>query len=229
VQCIIEKDAEAYTGPFIMDRAHPLTQGLELQGVVWGAGKAEQFPGTPVITAGNVPLLTAAGQSDRHEIRLRIRPDLSTLPESPNWPILFWNLVQWRASAEPGLTRVNIRLGEDTALTVPTPRENVQIVEPSGGTRSLAVQGRRVTIRPESVGAHQIRAGEDRHPFAVNTLNADESDLRNCATGRWGDWLDETTLRLEYQNIAWALLLLVLGVLCLHAFLIARGGGRGRA
>jgi hypothetical protein len=179
--------------------------------------------------AGNVPLIGDAAADDRHDIRIRLRPDLSTLPQSPNWPILWWNLIQWRAGAEPGLSRVNVRLGESTTLTLPGPRESVHIVDPDGKSQVLRVHGRRVAMRANTVGVHRIDAGENHYTFASSTLSAEESDLRGCVSGRWGDWLDETTLKLEYQNIAWALLLLVLGVLTLHTFLIARHSGRGSA
>jgi hypothetical protein len=59
---------------------------------------------------------------------------------------------------------------------------------------------------------------------AVNALSRDESDLRECASGRWGDWLDEASMRLEYRSVAWILLLLALGVVTIHLFLVSRGG-----
>src|SRR5262249_27377922 len=40
LRIIAEKDAASFLGPFVMDRAHPLTAGLSLGGVVWGCGKA---------------------------------------------------------------------------------------------------------------------------------------------------------------------------------------------
>ncbi len=46
-----EKEAAGFLGPFVVDRAHPLTEGLSLGGVVWGGGKSQQLAGTPVITA----------------------------------------------------------------------------------------------------------------------------------------------------------------------------------
>src|SRR5262249_33263449 len=98
-----EKDAASFLGPFVIDRAHPLSEGLSLGGVVWGAGKSTALAGTPVITAGDVPLLTDVERAGRHDLRLRLRPDLSTLQESPNWPILIWNLLNWRAQVAPGL------------------------------------------------------------------------------------------------------------------------------
>ncbi len=40
-----DTDAEAYTGPFVLDRPHPLTDGLALSGVVWGgAGRHRGRP-----------------------------------------------------------------------------------------------------------------------------------------------------------------------------------------
>src|SRR5262249_13007642 len=101
VQLVREKEAVAYAGPFVLDRTSPLTEGLSLRGVIWGAGKNEQTEGAPVVLTGNVPLLTDAefrsdGGEARH-LRWRFRPDLSTLQDSPDWPILLWNLLHWRA------------------------------------------------------------------------------------------------------------------------------------
>ena len=227
VRVVAERDAVPYIGPFVLDRNHPLTEGLSLQGVVWGAGKDQVFPGTPVVLAGNVPLLTdEETRTHGHELRLRLRPDLSTLPDVPGWPILMWNLLQWRATGKPGLHRVNYRLGEQVALTFAAPRESVVVVHPNGKREMMAVQDRRLTVRPEEVGVWSIEADDESASFAVNALAADESDLTSCVSGRWGDWLDETSLRLEYQSIAWLLLLLVLGIALIHLFLVARSPRR---
>jgi hypothetical protein len=228
VQLLAERDAVPYAGPFVLDRNHPLTEGLSLQEVVWGAGKAQEIPGSPVILAGNVPLLTDQERRDagptavRHELRLRLRPDLSTLPEAPGWPILIWNLLQWRASEKPGLHRVNFRLGEQLAMTFVTPRPTIAVVHPDGARQTVPVQDRRLIVRPDEVGVWSIDAEEESASFAVNALSANESDLSRCVSGHWGDWLDETSLRLEYQSIAWILLLLVVVIATLHLLLVAR-------
>jgi hypothetical protein len=225
VRLLAEKDAEAFTGPFVLDRAHPLTEGLALAGVVWGAGKAAALPGAPVVMAGNVPLLTdverAAG---RHELHLRLRPDLSTLQDTPNWPVLVWNLLQWHASLAPGLARANVRLGEEAVLNLPPGTASAEVTAPDGRTRTVHVQGRRVVVRANDVGAYSLRTDEGRFAFAANALSRDESDLRACAAGRWGDWLDDAALRLEYRSVSWAVLLVLLAVVSLHLFLVARAG-----
>lgn len=227
VQLLSERDAVAYTGPFVLDRNHPLTEGLSLRDVIWGAGKAKDLPGSPVILAGNVPLLTDqerrdAGPTPRHELRLRLRPDLSRLADAPGWPILICNLLQWRAAEKPGLHRVNFRLGEQVGLTFATPRPAVAMARPDGTQQTMPVQDRRLTVRPDEVGVWSFSAGDESASFAVNALSANESDLSGCVSGRWGDWLDETSLRLEYQSISWILLLLVVVIVTVHLLLVAK-------
>src|SRR5205823_5175287 len=162
---------------------------------------------SPVVMAGNVPLLTdAETASGRHVLRLRLRPDLSTLQDSPNWPVLVANLVQWHAAQQPGLARPNVRLGEHAVLTFGSAPESVRLVAPDGTTRTLPVQERRALARAEQGGVYEFRAGEETFPFASNALSREESDLRGCVSGRWGDWLDDETLRLEYRSVAWLLL-----------------------
>lgn len=226
VQFIAEPDASAYAGPFVLDRAHPLTEGLSLKTVVWGAGKDKRLDGAPVVMAGNVPLVgdietPIPGGGVRHDLRVRFRPDLSTLQNSPDWPILVWNILNWRAAALPGLSRHNVRLGEQVVLTLPSYHDRVEVRKP-GKTEEISVKGRQLALRADEIGVWEIKSGRMIHRFAVNALQQDESDLRLCDTGRWGDWLDETSLRLEFSPISWVLLVVLLGVACVHLLLMAR-------
>jgi hypothetical protein len=227
VQFLAEKEATAYAGPFVLDRAHPLTEGLSLKTAVWGAGKDKALDGAPVVMAGNVPLVgdietPIPGGGARHDLRIRFRPDLSTLQSSPDWPILIWNILNWRASALPGLSRHNVRLGEQVLLTLPSYHDSVEVRPPGESARTVSVKGRQLALRADEVGVWEITAGRMIHRFAVNALQQDESDLRKCSTERVGDWLDETSLRLEYRSISWVLLVLLLGVACVHLLLMAR-------
>jgi hypothetical protein len=223
VRIMADKNAEAYTGPFVLDRNHPLTEGLSLSGVVWGAGASEHASGTPIILAGDVPLLTETEDREgRRELRLHLRPDLSTLADAPAWPILLWNIVQWRASFAPGVIRPNVRLGEQAVVTFAEPHESVSVVYPDHSRHLLPVADRRLVLPVEQAGLYTIQTTADPVQIASNALTTGESDLTGCATGRWGDWLNETSLRLEYQSVGWALLLLVLGVATLHLLLVAR-------
>ena len=223
VRVITEPEASAYLGPFVIDLTHPLTEGLSLDGVVWGAGLKEQFMGTPIITAGNVPLLTGTERfTGVHEIRLRLRPDLSTLQNSPNWPILIWNLLQWRVSQTPGLERANLRLGEDAVLTTKLGTTSVEVVPPHGGPFVHPVPDKTINLKAGMVGIYEARAGMDRYTFTSNALYQTESDLTNKATGRWGDWGEATLRWWGYQSFAWFFLLLALGILTLHLVFVKR-------
>jgi Aerotolerance regulator N-terminal len=222
LQIISEKDAASFLGPFVVDRAHPLSEGLSLGGVVWGSGRGEQLPGSPIITAGNIPLLSDVERLGRHELRLRLRPDLSTLQETPNWPILIWNLINWRALSAPGLERTNVRLGSDATLGVPAGVESVKVTDPLRKTTELPAREKAVTIKTETIGVYQIEANQNRYSFAANALQREESDLTGAASGRWGDWANATELQWEYRNIGWLFLLLAMAVLAIHAWLVAR-------
>jgi hypothetical protein len=222
LKIISEKDAAGYLGPFVVDRSHPLSEGLSLGGVVWGSGKGAQFPGTPIITAGNIPLLTDVERTGKHELRLRLRPDLSTLPETPNWPIFFWNLVNWRAHSTPGLRQSNVRLGSEATLTVETGVESVDVTDPQRSVKPMPVYERAVVIKADTSGVYEVNTGGQTYSFAANALYREESDLSQATSGRWGNWAKASQLQWEYRSVAWMLLLLAMIVLAVHAWLIAR-------
>jgi hypothetical protein len=222
LRIISENDAVSFLGPFVIDRSHPLSEGLSLGGVVWGGGKSRQLAGTPVVNAGDVPLLTDVERAGAHELRLRLRPDLSTLQESPNWPILIWNLINWRAQVAPGLRQTNLPLGGDAALTVESGVESVSVTDPRRVRRRLPAPDKSVLIRADVAGVYEISANQNRYSFAANALRREESDLTRAAPGRWGNWANATALQWEYRSVAWVLLLLALVALAVHAWLIAR-------
>ncbi|MGH9837197.1 MAG: vWA domain-containing protein [Blastocatellia bacterium] len=219
---IRESDAASFLGPFVVDRAHPLAEGLSLGGVVWGSGRSRELPGTPVITAGNIPLLSDLDRAGRHELRLRLRPDLSTLHETPNFPILLANLLDWRGQAAPGLREANIRLGGEATLAVEPGGEAVTVVDPERDPRQVRPQENRVTIQADRKGIYEISASGMKYNFAANALQRDESDLTRAASGRWGNWANAAAFQWEYRSVAWVLLLLALIVLAVHTWLVWR-------
>jgi hypothetical protein len=230
MRIVADRDAQGYLGPFVVDHAHPLAEGLALGGVVWGAGKPAALGGRPVITAGNIPLLVDVDRGEgRHDLRLRLRPDLSTLHETPNWPILIWNLIHWRAASSPGLRLTNLRLGADATLAVEPGTAAIEVAEPDGKTRRLPVRGKTVSVRADRIGVYELKTERSKYLFASNALRQEESDLTAGAAGRWGDWVDPVALQSEYRSVAWVFLLLALAVMAAHLALIARGARVRRA
>lgn len=223
VQFISEPDASVYTGPFVADRAHPLTDGLSLAGLYWAAGKTTDLPGRAVVAAGNVPLITELRRPGRRrEIRIRLRGDLSTLQDSTNWPVLIWNILEYRASALPGLRETTIRLGARASVVLPdAATRSVTVTDPSGrDTRSPAAD--RVAVIPaDSTGVFKVAAPGIKCQFAVNAVSAAESDLRKCTSGDWGNWLSARAIGTEYMPMAWLLVLVALAVLVAHAAILS--------
>ena len=223
MRLVVEPEASAYLGPFVVNRAHPLTEGLSFNGVVWGAGTTEEFIGVPIITAGNVPLLTDTERyTGVHELRLRLRPDLSTLQTSPNWPALIWNLLEWRASETPGLERSNLRLGEVAVLSTKLGVESIQVISPNRDIHDQPVLEKKVNLMAQDVGIYEVETVSERYAFSSNALRQSESDLRTRASGRWGDWGDTALGRWGYRSFAWFFLLLAIAILTLHLILSER-------
>lgn len=222
VQFLAESDASAYVGPFVVDRAHPLTDGLSLAGLVWAAGKTTDLPGRPVIAAGNVPLITELRMGGgRREIRIRLRSDISTLLESTNWPVLVWNLLKYRASALEGLWETNVRLGGSARLALTSAARSVTVTGPAGRVTKAPVADGSAAIEAPRRGVYTVQAGAAKYQFAANALSPAESDLRKCVSGDWGDWLSARALATEYMPVAWLLVLAAMACMVAHAVIIS--------
>lgn len=219
VRISADKDSESFIGPFVINRSHPLSEGLSLDGVIWGAGKSLTEAGSPVILAGNTPLASDVGRADgAREIRFSFRPDLSTLQRTPAWPILIWNLLSWRASELPGVDQSNVRLGSEVMVKLPSGAASVEVIEPGNTIRSLAVLDRTVSFKPDAPGIYQVDGPDRRYHFAANALRKEESDLIASTAGNWGGLDAVYGDEREQKNIAWIFLLLLLLVLAIHLF-----------
>ena len=152
---------------------------------------------------------------------MHLRPDLSTLQDTPNWPILIWNLIDWRASTAPGLRETNLRLGSDANLTVVAGTHAVEVRGPDNRTHDLIARDRTLTFKADSVGVYEINAAVERYSFSSNALRREESDLGRCASGRWGDW-QSSGYQAEERSVSWIFLMVALITLAVHLALTSR-------
>ena len=221
----IPEKATALTGPFIIDDSHPLGQGIGLAGAVWAAGTmTNSKTDVPIILAGNVPLLsTREDITGREFLTLNLDPDLSTVTKTPDWPILFWNLLQWRAREIPGLLDSNARLGTEVLLK--TTGEAVSVRWPDGEEKSFPRTGGQLSLEAPLPGVYSVVTGQTTNSFAVNPLAADESDLQACVSGQWGNWEAGVEHRYEQSPMAWLFALGALGLLTAHLWFLAAGKG----
>lgn len=216
------ESVKSFVGPYWVDPQHPVTMGLSLAGVVWSANEDFRAPGVPVISVGDVPLLTE--QHRRNGSRLltmQLNDRLSTLTAGPAWPILIWNLLKYRSSQRPGIAVNNLQLGSEAEFIASTEDKTLQIANPDGQTRELVLTTSSARIPADHIGVYKITSESGEHRFSVGTLSPEESNLLKAATETHGNWFDEETLRSDFIPLAWALLLGVLALLILHHALIS--------
>lgn len=224
---VSDPNAVAFVGPFIADRTHPLTEGLELQGVIWSAGQHPRR-GTPILSAGNTPLLEEQqGALRSRHFRLNLDADRSTLTQSANWPILFWNLIHWRQQSLEGLRQSTYRQGERVVFE-PSPQcQQVILVRPDGSRQVFERPVGTLTFDADRPGRYQLFADGRQHDVAVNALSAEESDLRDCRTDMRMPADQAMHFWQEYRPWDGILLLAAIMLLTLHRYVVfsqTRGG-----
>ncbi|HSR70621.1 MAG TPA: BatA domain-containing protein [Acidobacteriota bacterium] len=211
-----QSGAVPQAGPLVVDRTHPLGQGLSLSAAIWAASPGP-LPGTPVISSDNIPLVSARRALDASfDLWMRLYPPASNVQRTADWPIFFFNLLTWRQDMRPGPQRVNLRSGEAVQVGLRGSGQ-LDVEFPDGSRHSLTSTGGELSIPAPQPGLYRLRPEEGgSYSFVANLLHADESDLRAAASGRWGDWIDQAARRWEYADLTWFFLLAALAVLLFH-------------
>ncbi|MDR1289560.1 MAG: BatA domain-containing protein [Planctomycetaceae bacterium] len=225
-----EKNVKSYVGPFIIDRASNVANGLSLDGVVWSCNEATRIAGNVVVSAGDIPLLTDERRKNNARIiHLKFNDNISTLTSNPAWPILIWNVLKYRSKQNSGFTANNLKLGTEAEFISGTGDRMLEVTMPDKEKKvftintGLNVHAASTSIRipTDQVGLYHVQADSGNYEFSVCTLSSEESNLKNCKTETSGGWLDDETIRSNYRTIAWVLLLATLAILALHHWFIA--------
>jgi hypothetical protein len=220
------KDAPAYTGPFVIDRNHALTQGLSLQNVIWSASSETKPSGSWIVSAGNVPLMTDhADAAGRHRLQMRFAPDQSNLLDAPDWPILVSNVVQWRRGGLPGPAISNARLGQTVSVALANDAKQVDVTWPDESVHKFDVHGQRVSVPADRVGLHSMRTPEGVYRFSCNAVSRDESDLSDCKTARWGNWNESPEYQDRRISLSWVCLLVAFLAMAAHMAVVTKNTG----
>jgi hypothetical protein len=226
VEILGGKDPAAYAGPFIIDHNHALTQGLSLENVIWSKSDAAVLSGVPIVTAGNVLLMTVSEDpAGRRRLQMGFVPRASNFQDTPDWPIVFANLVSWRRSGRAGLASPNVRLGDTAVVTLARDAHQVELSSPGEPARKLGVRGRRIAMPVDRVGLYTLRTDEADYPFSANTVSRDESDLTGCRSGRWGTWNDSPVYQDRQVSLRWLFLLAAMTAMAGHGVVVARQAG----
>jgi hypothetical protein len=215
-------EPKAYVGPFVVSRNHSLLDGMEFSGLIWAAGESLKPLGTPIVSAGNIPLITDRElRTGGHILSIVLQPEKSNLLTSPNWPIMIWNLLNWRAENLPGVGEANYRLGSRATITSSSDTINLEIMKPDGTKKILPMQNASYEIDADEPGIYRVKDSDREYRFAVNLLNRDETDLADANSGKVGHWTETMSLYENYQSLAGLFLLIAILALAGHHVLIA--------
>jgi len=229
-------------GPFLADRASALLDGTTLEGSVWSIDPALELPGAPLVSAGNLAILSEERRGERVTWHLNLDPARSSLQRSPDWPILLANLAELRRAALPGPERTNLGVGERLLYRPGAELAGIdrakpvlyQLEGPLGDARStrreIPALEQVVVDGLEQPGLYSLAfAGRPVAEFAVAFTDAAESDLRDASPGKRP--AAQESARLE-SELSWIELALIAGALALALvdwFALARFSAQGKA
>jgi len=185
------KAARDLIGPYLIEKRHPLLDGLVLGGVVWGGVQPVQLDVTPLISAGSFPLLARLNGTRTTAFLLNIDLDRSNLGDSPDWPILLSNMIELRRNRLPGLRRWNYRLNEPVRFrlyegrdTAAANSEQQLVLVHHEQERPLARSALVELPLLDRTGVYTIRDGDRTiGQFAVNFHDVAESTLTDLRPG----------------------------------------------
>jgi aerotolerance regulator-like protein/VWA domain-containing protein len=221
--CVVFHEARGerldLVGPFLIERRHPLLDGLVLDGIVWSAGADVALPGLPLISAGNRPLLTEERDESRVLFHLNLDVARSSLQRSPDWPILLDNLAELRRKELPGPERTSLATGETFRFRADGPAD-YELATPSG-SRVLRSRGVLVVDDLHEVGPYRLsRDGSVVAEFAVHFGDDAESNLTQLDSG---ERKSNALLAEQLAGASWVEMLLAslaLGLLLLDWFFL---------
>jgi hypothetical protein len=220
VRFVNEPNSAAFLGPFITNKSHPLLEGVNFEGVIWSASRDASMRGELVLSAGDVPLLRDYEDIDgKHILSVNLDSELSTVTSSANWPVMFYNLFNWRKQYLPGLSRRNIKLGGRVYFQSVRFVNDLSVTDPLGREADYSSSTGEFSIMGSVPGVYEVESNDDIYRFAVNACRAGESDFRDKESGDWGSWDEAGSFRWEYVNIDWFFLLGGLVMLSFHRYL----------
>jgi hypothetical protein len=229
-------------GPFLADRTSGLLEGTTLEGSVWSVDPALALPGVPVVSAGNDSIFSEQRLGARTDWHLNLDPARSSLQRSPDWPILLVNLAERRREALPGAVRTNLGVGErfvyrpgdELAGLARGERLEYELVgplaTPEEARRAVPALEEVVVDGLEEPGLYRLEfRGQPVAEFAVHFADAAESDLRALAPGERVSELAAASLTAELSGLELAGIVVVLALVALDWWALARVPRGGRA
>lgn len=222
-------ERKALVGPFLAERRHPLLEGTTFEGIVWSADPALRLAGTPLVAAGNLPLLTEERDGPRRVYALDLDPFQSSLTRSPDWPILLANLVEERRAELPGASSTNLVVGASFTWRAALPADDDGapfVLRGSDARREHPARDVVVFDELDRPGFHRLeRRGNLLTSVGVSFQDAAESDLRGRSSGRRPSSMDAVASADGGSVLVLALLAGILALALADWIALAHSGG----
>jgi len=235
----------AWRGPFLVERAHPLLAGVELNRALWVSSASSRASGDPLVSAGSHVLLAATELAERMRVEIDVDPARSTWMLGPDWPIFLANLVAWRRSHLPKPQHANLRPGEDVVVpNAPAGLWTLRSANSVVGELHLDTPGEVRLATPRVPAALSLaRDGVRIAALGVSARDPRISDLRSASEG--GRAPEKTVVPMDTSPdaarsaqrvgasgspLAATLLAIALALLAADGFVLARyAAGRARS
>ncbi|MEZ6196656.1 MAG: hypothetical protein R3F20_13175 [Planctomycetota bacterium] len=169
----------------MIEKGAPVLEGLRFDRVIWRGARRGGAGWRPLVTVGEW-LLVGVDPEREGRWLLNVELGAGSLVRSVDWPILVDNVARARRERLPGSSRTNLRVGESLRLVLPPDdREGWRLRGPDGESRVLRPAPALELTDLETPGIREVvRDDATLHRFAVNALDATESDLGGATTGR---------------------------------------------
>ena len=181
--------------PAIVDwrNTHPLLRFVTFDNVAVAEGLSVKTPGWAValVESPATPLILAGEVERRRVIWLGFDTLQSTWPLRVSFPIFIANAVEWLNPATASAGQFLVRAGEPLRLPLAAPVAEAKVRLPDGAERTLALgtTAREVVFgETQRRGVYQVSAGTNTVSFAVNLLDAAETDTTPKPEIRFGQY-----------------------------------------
>ena len=177
--------SEPLDGPFRIHNDHPISRGLDLNGVIWSADpEFRPEDGTTILACDDIALAVLKGK----DFILNLDPDKSNVFDFPAWPVLVDNVADYVYHRSPGLKRFSYRLGESLSFDKPVSWDGDVVVEDPEGEEASFSSDSVLYGRFEREGIYRIlHRGEEMASLNVNLFSMEESDLTSASNGTSGN------------------------------------------
>ena len=172
-----------------------IVETLEVRTPSWGIPLVES-PSTPLILAGQL--------QNSKIVWIGFDTLQSTWPLRISFPIFIANTLDWLNPATERASQLTVRAGEPFRMKVPEEVASARIKMPDGSTRTREVDAARREILfgdTHQQGVYEIEAGTNTTRFAVNLLDAAETDVHPREELRLGGYAKVTANTTRQANL----------------------------